>query len=215
MPANLEDVPDFEKPIASKMKLVPGDEPGTVAHTVSRPFLPDNNKIYIDDPKALDQADLNHEVLHKIQARTGAVKTDPGVHKDYDYGGIAGLMQLRQQRKGIDALTDEKQAKVLEDYTRQRGVFEQKQKSGTLSPAELNQAAFMDKVYAPFLKQEQHMADQGINVTPDAPGPPPAELTGAEKALPGMGGPTLYATHQQTGHRVMTRDGGKTWQPAQ
>lgn len=179
-------LPLFEQPTASTLKVLRGRGGDSIAHTTGSGVIPqimgDANKIYVDDPRRMTEPILAHEVMHKIQQKAGNF-TDTG-DSSYNYGGLQGLKALGS----ISKLNDEQQANIPQDYQTQMNVWAKQQ----ITPRILKQADELNAAYARPIHQLANMADDQINTTPAAPGPPPAALTGMIKPLPEMGGPTLY-----------------------
>lgn len=179
-------LPLFEQPTAATLEKVRGYAPGAIAHTTSSSgiarVLGDANKIFVDDPARFTEPIEAHEVMHKIQQKAGNFG-DTG-ESNYDYGGIKGLKALGS----ISALNPEQQANIPQDYMSQMNAWTK----GQITPKVLAQADQLNQAYARPVRQLAAMADDKINTTPAAPGPPPAALTGMIKPLPEMGGPTLY-----------------------
>jgi hypothetical protein len=207
---SLSDVPDFEKPVASTLTLAPGNEPDAFAHVSNS----DPNHVFVDDPSRTDQPVIDHEVYHQLQNRAAA---DNYVSADkdgnvYNYGSIDGLDKMMKAGKTTGDLNDEQQAQVLQDYTAKMqyfrnsvtpqseidkmkaaknplaGYYDQRNKSI------LKQADKMNQVYGPAIHQLSLMANQSkdtIDTSVKAPGPPPAELTGAIKPVSEVGGKSV------------------------
>jgi hypothetical protein len=172
--ASLDDVPLFEQPMARGLQMQRGNE-DAIAHTEQR-----GNSVFVDDPGRMSQPILNHEVMHKIQAKAGNFEPGQG---NYDYGGIQGLQKI----PSIAKLNTEQQANIPQDYTAQMAHWAK----GPITPMILSQADQLNSVYARPMQQLANMAADSINTTPQPPGPPPAALTGMIKPLPQIGGPTL------------------------
>ena len=178
-------LPAFEQPIANTLKVVRGNSPDSIAHTTGSGILPHimgtADKVFVDDPARMSEPILAHEVMHKIQQKAGNFM--PGQDK-YSYGGISGLEKL----PSISKLNPEQQANIPQDYMSQMNAWTKQ----AITPKVLQQADQLNGAYARPVHQLANMADDQINVTPQAPGPPPAALTGMIKPLPEIGGSTLY-----------------------
>lgn len=179
-------LPLFEQQEASKLKLARGSEGDSIAHTTDSGVIPrilgTADKVYVDDPSRMTQPILAHEVMHKIQQTAGNFK-DTG-DSSYDYGGLKGLAGL----SSISKLNPEQQANIPQDYMSQMNAWTKQQ----VTPKMLSQADQLNAAYGRPIHQLANMADDQINTTPQAPGPPPARLTGMIKPLPEMGGKSLY-----------------------
>lgn len=173
---SLDDVPAFEQPMARTLNMAPGNE-DAIAHVGQG-----GNTVYVDDASRMSQPILAHEVMHKLQAKAG--NFSPG-EENYDYGGMAGLKKIGGN---ISKLNPEQQANIPQDYTAQMAHWAK----GPITPQVLGQADQMNAAYARPIGQLANMADDTINTAPQAPGPPPAALTGMIKPLPQIGGQTLY-----------------------
>ncbi len=196
----LKDVPEFEKPIASTLRLAQGSMKDAIAHV----DWDDNRNIYVDNPDLLTDASLAHEVVHQIQALPGvkARYVNPEAmgeraYRAYDYGGIEGLKKMLAEGKTIADLNDEQQAAIIGDYVAQKRQF-----ADTINNVNVNQDVVerqfdeMNKVYAPFIRQLAHMARpaaKGIDTSPPVPGAPPSYLTGELVSPPEVGGEAIYA----------------------
>jgi hypothetical protein len=178
-------LPLFEQPMAKTLKVVRGDDPDAIAHTTGSGIIPrimgTADKVFVDDPSKMSEPILAHEVMHKIQQKAGNFQ--PGLD-NYDYGGLAGLQKLGS----VSSLNPEQQANIPQDYQSQM----QHWAKGQITPQILSQADQMNTAFARPIHQLANMAQDTIDTTPAAPGPPPATLTGMIKPLPEIGGPTLY-----------------------
>jgi hypothetical protein len=185
--ADLDDAPNFEKGVAKQAIFVRGNNPDAVAHTVSGG---DDMRIAVDNPNWFSRPVMAHELTHLIQNKAGSqnyVNPDQGGRSVYDYGGINGLKVLGS----ISKLNDEQQANIPSDYLNQMQAWTKQ----AVTPKILQQADQLNSVYARPIHQLANMANPSndtIDTTPQAPGPPPATLTGMIKPLPEMGGNTLY-----------------------
>lgn len=234
---SMQNVPAFEQPTAQTTKLSSGtsddsDLPSgqiTVAHAAYGDYdnKGKNKTVFVDSPRDMTQPILNHEILHLIQEdqsrRSYEARVDPDKYARatdvsvYDYGGVEGLENRLRQGKSLSDLSNEQQAKVLQDYTEEMGKFglakdpDSVKFRNSKNQAEREVQLAMDignakrhtpevadrlnKAYGPFIRQMAEMArkpnENTINTTPAPPGPPPAALTGAVKPLPEIGGRTI------------------------
>jgi hypothetical protein len=182
------DVPEFERPQASQVQLTKGNNPNAIAHSGGA----DTTNIAVDDPKGYTAAVQAHELAHNIQHTVGggtpadinAVTSAPAdqkydeYQKQYGYGGADGLAKMAASGKTIGSLNMEQQASIPSNYMKE---YLRAEKSGDAGAIDK-----LNKSYEPAIKQLRNMADKDINVTPDAPGAPPASITGLAKPLQGM-----------------------------
>lgn len=189
------DVPEYEREAARNVSLASGGQQGSEAHVAA--ISP--NTIDVDMPNAYSSATQAHELQHTIQQgntsltgkvqnlldpnndRLAGTKVAPNDQDTYDYGGTDGLAKHLASGKTISDLTAEQQASVPQNYMKE---YVKAEKAGDTKAIDK-----LNKTYEPAIKQLRNMADKSkttINATPDAPGAPPAELTGLAKALPGM-----------------------------
>lgn len=178
-------LPLFEQQAAKGLKVVRGNSPDSIAHTTGSGVFPTlmgtGDKVFVDDPGRMSEPILAHEVMHKIQQKAG--NFEPG-QDNYNYGGIKGLQGLGS----ISSLNPEQQANIPQDYMSQMQAWTK----SAVTPRTLQQADQLNQAYARPMHQLANMAADTIDTTPQAPGPPPAALTGMIKPLPEVGGPTLY-----------------------
>lgn len=178
--ANLDDLPAFERPTAQGLTLAKGNDPTAIAHTHGW-----GNKVFLDDPSAATQPIVAHEVMHKIQQKSGAITPLSPGSSQYDYGGLQGLKKIGGN---VSQLNTEQQADVPRNYMEQMQHWQK----GPITDKVLGQADQLNAAYARPIHQLANMADDQINVTPQPPGAPPAAMTGMIKQLPEMGGPSMY-----------------------
>lgn len=185
MPTN-NALPLFEQPAASNLKVVRGNSTDSIAHVTGSGIFPrllgTADKVFVDDPSRMTDATLAHEVMHKIQQRAG--NFEPG-QDNYDYGGLKGAAGL----SSISKLNPEQQANIPQDYMSQMNAWSK----GKITPQILQQSDQLNAAYARPIHQLANMAAEQIDTTPQAPGPPPAALTGMIKPLPEIGGKSLYS----------------------
>jgi hypothetical protein len=178
-------LPLFEQQAAKGLKVVRGDSPDSIAHTTGSGVFPTlmgtADKVFVDDPSRMTDAILSHEVAHKIQQKAGNFQ--PG-QDNYNYGGLKGLEGL----SSISKLNPEQQANIPQDYMSQMNAWTKQ----AVTPQILRQSDELNSAYARPMHQLANMAQDGIDTTPAAPGPPPAALTGMIKPLPEIGGKSLY-----------------------
>lgn len=194
---SLANVPAFEQSIAAHLALARGSNPNDIAHTGTTPW--NANKIYVDDPSAMSQPVLNHEVMHKVQQQAGNVKS-VGEDPNYNYGDPAEI-------KSVSSLDSEKQAQIVQDYTDQM----QHMASHPVTQQTLVQADQLNTSYARSIRQLAGMAEtgSGINTNPAPPGPPPAVLTGMIKPLPEIGGRTIELHRDDLANHPGKKEKGK------
>jgi hypothetical protein len=179
-------LPLFEQQAAKSLKVVPGTASDSIAHTTGSGVIPrimgTADKVFVDDPSRMTEPILAHEVMHKIQQKAGNFQ--PGV-EGYSYGGLQGLKGL----PSISSLNAEQQANIPQDYQSQMNAWAKQQ----VTPQMLKQADQLNAAYARPISQLAHMAQDTIDTTPAAPGPPPAALTGTITPLPQIGGKSIYS----------------------
>jgi hypothetical protein len=98
--------------------------------------------------------------------------------KDFDYGGIEGLMAAQRAHKTIANFTAEQQARMVEDY--------QRQTQEAIKKGDPTALARVTAAYHPFVGQLAKIPPKGANMTqmtqqdltPAAPPVPPATVAG-------------------------------------
>jgi hypothetical protein len=191
----VQDLPDFLRASNQNTKVVPAARNNTAIATVD---VADPNTIKVREPQLFTNPVYTHESTHVYQ-----MSRNPGVVKDvenryatgklpagYDYGGVDGLLKAQQQRKTIAHFGPEQQARMVEDYQRQ-----------TKEAMAAGNAALLDKItkaYHPFIQQLAGLPGKNdsmttmtkADLTPAAPGPPAASVSGVmypDKLLGGQG----------------------------
>lgn len=141
------------------------------------------NTIRVREPKMFTPGVEAHELTHVwddtrnpgvIQRENEMIQSGT-MPMGYDYGGMAGLMKARLARKTIADYGPEQRAEMVKDF-----------QEATQEAIRRGDAAQLDKVnaaYAPFVRQEAALPDRNdpmtsIDVTPKAPGLPPATESG-------------------------------------
>ncbi len=120
------------------------------------------------------QLSRNPEVLTRMEENLASGK----IRRDYDYGGMEGLLQAHRDRKTITDFGPEQQAEMVRD-------FQEK----TQEAFKKHDPALLDKVneaYGPYIRQLAGLPGKNElmtvmtqkDLTPPAPGLPPAVETG-------------------------------------
>ena len=175
----LDQVPEFERVIAGKQRLVPGNLNGAAAH------VQDDTHIAIDNPAQVNGGVLAHELIHQIQGKDGnMVNTQAAMSSKSAWDSIYGLSDLAQHHN-INSLSNEQQAEIPRQYMEQYATAA---KAGDAAKADA-----LNKLYARPVQQLRSMATSGMPTTPEPPGAPPAALTGMMVPLPGMDSASTHA----------------------
>lgn len=204
-PQNLDadnsDVPAFLQPIAqqsstitrtpfklsSSLDAMSGQEDIAAVNP-----LPGLNKIINVYNPSLYSSDVRaHELTHELQYKTGLTSNALSEARDskYDYGGEE---ELRDSHRPITDFNAEQQAQIVQDAVRRNKELQMSAQQKK-SPASVAQEYDdLKKDYHPYLRQLNAANQKTIDVTPEAPGPPPSTLTGALKPDPLIGGHTVY-----------------------
>ncbi|MGB6934396.1 MAG: hypothetical protein WBD91_16585 [Acidobacteriaceae bacterium] len=188
---SLEDVPDFLKQTAANSKVViqpPNGKDVAVVHSSSP------NEVDVNQRDQFGQPQLNHEETHVFQfSRNPAVveqmqQTMATGPKGYTYGGTDGLLQAQMQHKTIADFGPEQQAEMVRNYA-----------SESTEAIIKGDAAKLDKLnraYKPYLNQLANLPGKNDSMTtmtqkdltPAAPGLPPAVESGILAPLKVIGG---------------------------
>ena len=211
-------LPDFLKPANAKTKTVsapPLEEgSGRVIADVD-PAQP--TTIQVRDPNLFTQPVQTHESTHVFQlsrnpAFTSAIQGQQQAtsSKDFDYGGVEGLMAAQRTHKTIANFSAEQQARMVEDY--QKATQDAIRRG---DPAALARAT---AAYHPFVGQLAKIPPKGANMTqmtrqdltPAAPPVPPATVAGMpmlpDKLIGGATAPPMAAPlHSQVSHNFVTQ----------
>lgn len=191
---SVDDVPAFLRPTAEQSKVViqpPNGKDIAVVHSSSP------KEIDVNEVKQFGQPQLNHEETHVFEfSRNPAVvqrmESDLAtgkLPKSYTYGGADGLLQAQLQHKTIADFGPEQHAEMVRNYA-----------EDTKDAIRRGDAAALDKLnkaYGPFIKQLAGLPGRGLSMTtmtqkdltPAAPGLPPATETGILAPNPLLGGP--------------------------
>lgn len=209
---SLENVPAFLQPTAQNMNIQVEPPNGIDVAKVS-PAAP--NTVVVNQPNQFTQGDLNHETTHSYdlsrnpavvsqeasvmaqQQRAGLYNTPVAgqLPKAYDYGGINGLLAAQQQHKTITDFGPEQRAQMVKDYT-----------EGTQAAIKSGNAAALDKLnqaYGMYIRQLANLPGKTDSMTtmtqqdltPPAPGLPPAAESGILAPNPLLGGPARVLKH--------------------
>lgn len=189
----LQNVPDFLKPTASQSKIEVAPANSDYAAEV-QPWAPRTVKYFGEDQ--ITQPTTTHEVTHEFQdSRNLSVVGDEmynilagRTNKSYDYGGIDGLLKAQQEHKSIEDFGPEQQADIVMDYQQL-----------TQDAIAKGDAAKLDRVnaaYGRYVKQLASLPGRGESMTtmtqkdltPPAPGLPPATESGILEPSPLLGG---------------------------
>jgi hypothetical protein len=200
------DVPEFERQAASTVQLSQGNLPQTVAHV--DPNNPNPNLV-VDTPNRYSASVQAHEMTHDIQNAAGesnpvnaqqASRSKADFEKIYGYNGTEGLAKIMADPKGISSLNDEQQASIPQTYMKEYAKAVKAK-----DPKALDR---LNEVYQPAIKQLRNMANTSkdtIDTRPDAPGPPPAALTGDFSPVKGMASKSTAAIHIPTQAAPLTK----------
>lgn len=191
------EIPEFEKPIAAKQTLVPGNQKGSIAHVAAPSSTEDTNKIFVDNQARFGAPEEAHELVHQIQRQAGGQQKYPDSRplldqsnpqwksiydKTYGYGGTEGLAKT----PSISTLNAEQQANIPMNYMNAMDAM----RSKPVTAQTLQSADTLNSAYARPVQQLVNMARPGntIDTEPQPPGPPPSVLTGMIKPLEAIGG---------------------------
>lgn len=180
---SLEAVPDFLKPTAEKM-TVDVEKPNGL--DLARVTASNPTVVQVNERDQFGQPQLNHEVTHGFQFdRNPAIVQQMEANlasgklpKTYTYGGADGLLEAQRQGKTIADFGPEQQAEMVKDYQK-----------GTQDAIKRGDAAALDKLneaYGLYIHQLANLPGKNESMTtmtqkdltPAAPGLPPAEETG-------------------------------------
>ena len=226
---SVENLPDFMKDANANTEIVgaaPAIDPRTGGQIIAdAPLrfgpLDSPNVIEVRDPRAFDQPAQTHESTHKFQQSRNApfvssefapdgssrAPTKASASEVYGYGGMDGLIQAQKQGKTIADFNPEQQADMVAAY---QDITQHAIKTG--NRAMLAQAT---AAYEPFVGQLARIPGKGANMTqmsqqdltPPAPGLPPATVAGMpmlpSKLIGGTGmEPTKYVTQSYQGKTI-------------
>lgn len=129
-------------------------------------------------------------------APTAPLNYTKGDLRNYDYGGEAGLVALRNSGKTSANLNSEQQADLVADYKAKQDAYLAKVKSGKAKPADLHAMSQTYQAYHPFVQQMASLPKGngyvdavkhllGLSTGPLAPAPAAPGLP--DYATPGLG----------------------------
>ncbi len=212
----VQNLPDFLKPSNAKTKTVsapPLEEGSSYVIADVDPAQP--TTIEVRDPNLFTQPTQTHESTHVFQLSrnpqfTSAIQGQQQAtsSKDFDYGGIEGLMAAQRAHKTIANFSAEQQAEMVEDY--------QKATQDAIRRGDAVALARVTAAYHPFISQLSKIPPKGADMTkmtqqdlkPPVPGPPPATVAGMpmlpDPLIGGATGPPL--TVQQLKAQVSQRN---------
>lgn len=140
-----------------------------------------------------------HEATHIMQnnlpPKVAAKIPADNASDPYNFGGEAGLVNMRKQGKTLLDLPREQQAAVMQYYTAQNDGYQNKLAAGTAGPADHAAAQQRQQVYGPWVNDLNHVPQSVIMPTdPQAKGntinTQVRPLPGPATDIPGM---TNYA----------------------
>lgn len=181
----LEDLPAFMRESNVGTKTISAPPMVVGSGRVVADVDPANPRtIEVREPSLYTAPVNTHESTHVFQqSRNPAFASLQGQQqvtsaKGYDYGGMDGLIQARQQGKTIAHFTPEQQATMVADYQRETQDAIRRGDRAALAKA---QSAF-----EPFVGQLANIPGKDANMTqmsqqdltPAAPGVPPATVAG-------------------------------------
>lgn len=191
---SLEDVPAFLRPTAATMNVQVQPPNGI---DVARVTSTNPNTVEVNEPSQFGQPQLDHEVTHGYQfSRNPAVVSQMEgdlasgrVPTAYTYGGPQGLIQARQQGKTIADFGPEQQAEMVKDY--QQGT------QAAIASGDAGKLDRLNQAYGPYLQQLARLPGKNDSMTtmtqqdltPAAPGLPPASESGIMAPSKLLGGP--------------------------
>lgn len=193
---SLKEVPDFLKPTAANSKVVIQQPNGRDISSVSSS---NPTEIDVHQREQFGQPQLNHEETHVFQfsrnpavvaaMREVPIARDPkNPMASYTYGGTDGLLAAQQQHKTIADFNMEQQAEMVRNYS-----TEIKQAIARGDAAEVDK---LNRAYKPYLNQLANLPGKNDSMTtmtqkdltPAAPGLPPATESGILAPLKVIGG---------------------------
>ena len=215
-PNPLAGIPDFLRPANAQTKVVSAPPATLGAGTVDADVDPVNpTTINVRDAAGYTPPVMTHEATHVFQLSrnapfVGAMSQQfqrPNDDSMYDYGGADGLLQAQQQGKTIANYTPEQQARMVQNF--------QQETQDAIRGGDRVRLAKVTAAYQPFVGQLAKIPPAGANMTkmtqqdltPPAPGVPPATVAGMP-ALPSklIGGtglePTKYVTQSYQGKTI-------------
>jgi hypothetical protein len=176
----IQNLPDFLKPanVGTKTVSAPPLEEGS-GHVIADVDPAQPTTIQVRDPNLFTQPIQTHESTHVFQLSrnpqfTSAIQGQQQAtsSKDFDYGGVEGLMAAQRAHKTIANFTAEQQARMVEDY--------QKATQDAIRRGDPAALARVTAAYHPFVGQLAKIPPKGANMTqmtrqdltPAAPMPP-------------------------------------------
>lgn len=164
-------LPEYLRPIARQQSIEQGSDMRDVASVDPAR----SGTITVDRPDQFTPPVAAHELTHATQNKVGGgkyVNTHTMADPVSAYGYTTKTVQA-----GIGNMNMEQQASIPHDYMK---AYPKAVKTGGAAVDALNAK------YSRSVQQLQAMAAQGMPVTPQPPGAPPAALTGIAVPLPGM-----------------------------
>ncbi len=190
---SLEAVPAFLQPTAANSQVVvkPPDNRSIALVSSKEP-----NVVQVHEPSQFGQPQLDHEETHVFDlSRNPAVVSQMEndlasgkLPKTYTYGGPDGLLQAQREGKTIADFGPEQRAEMMSDYA-----------DGTKQAIARGDAKTLDKLnaaYGRYVHEEASLPGKNDSMTtmtqqdltPAAPGLPPAEVSGILEPNPLLGG---------------------------
>lgn len=184
----LADLPPFLRKSNVGTKVVNAPPMRIGQGTVDADVDPANpHTIEVRNPQAFTQPVQTHESTHVFQESRNPAFVQAGLNLQtntqgtpamYDYGGVDGLLQAQRQGKTISNFSPEQQATMVADYQRATQDAIKRGDGATL--------ARVTAAYHPFVGQLAKIPPKGANMTtmtsadltPPAPGLPPATVAG-------------------------------------
>ena len=190
---SLQDVPAFLRPTAAQSKVViqpPNGRDIAVVHSTSPKVVDVNERAQFGQPQ------LNHEETHVFDfSRNPAIVQrmeedlrSGKLPKSYTYGGIEGLLEAQRQGKTIANFGPEQRAEMVRNF--------QQETQDAIRRGDAARLDLLNRAYGPFIRQEANLPGKNESMTtmtqkdltPPAPGLPPAVESGILAPNPLLGG---------------------------
>lgn len=192
-------LPPFLRKIGARLGFGPRGDEKAVAD-VGRVIDKDKQDITVRMPELFTRAMLAHEMTHVYQHTrkdySRPEMADPYKPGAYDYGGLDGLKDAAAKGKTIADFSNEKQAKIIEDYYRLHvnAISLAKKQGGFLTPKQAEQYETIRNVVSRLAGQlagqpsENEPESDQLTLPSTAPGRPSYKASGEVELDPVMVG---------------------------
>jgi len=170
---SLDEVPTFLKQGLDMNKVRQVVTPPTndnERNAVSAVDGKDPYTIQVYDKGLYDKDVQHHELTHTYQdtrnpaLRTSADIKTPGDPREYDYGGLDGLVSAQKNKKTISDFNYEQQAEIVKDYKSHHDQYLAKAAKGKITPADEKAMYKLQQAYHPFIKQLASQPGKNVNL---------------------------------------------------